>query len=138
LYRALVDRGVAASVFGALLPTGEPFLYSLSATATDGTPLDAVEAALVGELDRVGAQGVTPQEIDRARTQLRACLIFDRDSITNIAHQIGYFETIGASDLFASIDLRLDAVDADAVGRVAEALFAPDNRTIGRFDPQPL
>jgi zinc protease len=138
LYRALVDRGLAASVFGALLPTGEPFLYTLSATATDGTPLDAVEAALVGELDRVGAQGVTPQEIDRARTQLRACLIFDRDSITNIAHQIGYFETIGASDLFASIDLRLDAVDADAVGRVAEALFAPDNRTIGRFDPQPL
>src|SRR5581483_4797942 len=42
LYRALVDRGLASSVSGSLLPTEQPFLYTVSAAATEGTPLDAV------------------------------------------------------------------------------------------------
>ena len=137
LYRALVDRGLASSIVGALLPTEQPFLYTLSLTATDGTPLAAVEAALLDELERVRTQGVTPGEIGRAQRQLRACLVFDCDSITNIAHQHGYFETIGAAEVLATIDARIDAVDADAVGRTAGAMFAPGNRTIGWFDPQP-
>ena len=32
LYRALVEKGLASSVFGALLPTEEPFLYSVTCT----------------------------------------------------------------------------------------------------------
>ena len=39
LYRALVDRRLASSVFGALLPTEHPFLYSVSVTAADGCDL---------------------------------------------------------------------------------------------------
>src|SRR3954447_23648410 len=35
LYRALVERGLASCVFGALMPTAEPFLYTVSVTATD-------------------------------------------------------------------------------------------------------
>ena len=53
LYRALVERGLASRVSGALLPTEHPFLYTVSATATDGTSLAAVEAALLEALDRV-------------------------------------------------------------------------------------
>ena len=46
LYRALVETGLAASVSGSLLPTGEPFLYNLSATATEGTALATVDCDL--------------------------------------------------------------------------------------------
>jgi hypothetical protein len=46
LYRTLVERGLASSVFGAMLPTEEPFLYTVSVTATEGASLDAVEHAL--------------------------------------------------------------------------------------------
>src|SRR3989338_81505 len=42
LYRALVERGLASSVSGALLPTEQPFLYTVSVTATDGTALASV------------------------------------------------------------------------------------------------
>ena len=94
LYRALVERGLASSVNGALLPTEQPFLYTVSATATDGTPLAAVEAVLLEELDRVRREGITDAELTKAKAQLKARLVFDNDSITNIAHQLGYFETI--------------------------------------------
>ena len=40
------------------------------------------------------ADGITPAEFERARHQLRARLVFESDSVTNIAHQIGYFHTL--------------------------------------------
>src|SRR2546426_6852738 len=53
LYRALVERGLASSVTGALVPTAQPFLYSVSVTATDGVALASIESALFAELDAV-------------------------------------------------------------------------------------
>src|SRR4030095_8884948 len=100
LYRALVERGLASSVSGALMPTEQPFLYTLSATASDGTPLATVESALVAELDRLDRDPITPAELAKAKAQLKARLVFDNDSVTNIAHQLGYFETIGSLDTF--------------------------------------
>src|SRR5438094_97933 len=59
LYRALVERGLASSVAGALLPTEQPFLYTISVTATEGTPLGAAESVLIEEMDRVERSGIT-------------------------------------------------------------------------------
>jgi predicted Zn-dependent peptidase len=42
---------------------------------------------------------VTAHELEKARRQLRARLVFENDSITNIAHQLGYFETIASWNL---------------------------------------
>jgi zinc protease len=135
LYRALVESGLASSVAGQIVPTAEPFLFTVSATATDGTPLGAVEAAMLKELDAVRAHGITPAELARAKKQLHARFVFDNDSITNIAHQIGYFETIAGVELFGSIEDRVQAVSLEAVAAVARTMLASDNRTIGWFEP---
>ena len=136
LYRALVERGLASSLLGALLPTAEPFLYSVSMTATDGTPLDLVEEVLLEELDRVRRDGVTPEELTRAQAQLQARLVFDADSVTNIAHQLGYFDVIGGADVFRALPQTIAATSVDDVAAVASRLFTVDNRTVGRFEPQ--
>jgi zinc protease len=138
VYRALVERGLASSVSGALLPTAEPFLYTVSATATDGVALSSIEEALVEELERARRDAVTPAELERAKSQLQAQLVFDADSITNIAHQIGYFETIASLDLFTGLVPRINAVSLDQVADVARTLFAVSNRTVGWFEPLPL
>jgi zinc protease len=138
VYRALVERGLASSVSGALLPTAQPFLYTVSATATDGIALASIEEALVEELERVRRDAVTPAELDKAKSQLQAQLVFDDDSITNIAHQIGYFETIASADLFTGIAPRINLVSLDQVADAARALFAASNRTVGWFEPLPV
>jgi zinc protease len=135
LYRALVERGVASSVSGAMLPTEQPFLYTASITATDGTPLGSVEAILLEELDRVAREGVTAAELTRAKAQLHAQLVFDNDSITNIAHQIGYFETIASAKLFEELPARIAAASLDEVGEAARQMLTVSNRTIGWFEP---
>jgi zinc protease len=138
LYRALVDKGLASSVSGALAPTQHPFLYTISITATDGTPLRTVEDATLQELERVRQAGVTPQEVERAKTQLRARLVFEGDSVTNIAHQLGHFETIASWRLVGTLRDRIDAVTQDAVSAVARTRLTPVRRTVAWFEPQPV
>ena len=138
LYRRLVNTGLASSVSGGLVPTQQPFLYTISATATDGTSLEALEDATTQEIDRVRASGVSAHEVERAKNQLRARLVFENDSITNIAHQLGYFETIASWRVVASLRERIDAVGVDAVGASASARLIASNRTVGWFEPQPV
>jgi zinc protease len=135
LYQALVNTGLASAVSGGLVPTEEPFLYTISLTATEGTSLDRLEEAVLTELERVRVQGVTPHELAKAKRQLRARLVFEQDSITNIAHQLGYFETIASWRYFPSIGDQIDRVTLDQVGAVAAARLKATNRTIGRFEP---
>ena len=75
------------------------------------------------------------QELQQgARHQLRARLVFENDSITNIAHQLGYFETIASwrTSRHAGANA-IEAVTLDQVAAVAARRLAPANRTIGWF-----
>ncbi|MEQ1572888.1 MAG: pitrilysin family protein [Vicinamibacterales bacterium] len=135
LYRALVNTGLASAVTGGVVPTQQPFLYTLSITATEGTPLASVEEATLGEIDRVRREGVTRDELQKAKTQLRARLVFENDSITNIAHQIGYFETIARWQIYPTLRERIEQVTLDEVSAAADVALKPSNRTVGWFEP---
>ena len=138
LYKALVDTSLASAVSGGLVPTQHPFLYTISMTAIEGTGLDALEQAAGDAIDDVRTRGVTPDELVRAKRQLRARLVFEQDSITNIGHQLGFFETIATWRYVSSIAARIEAVTLDDVAQVAAARLLPSNRVVGRFEPLPL
>jgi zinc protease len=138
LYRSLVERGYASNVSGSMIATQDPFLYTISITATEGTSLAGAESVLLEELDRVSRDGITAAELVKAKAQLKARLVFDNDSVTNIAHQIGYYETIASVNLLSSLPSRIAAVTLDEVAEVARAVLTPSNRTIGWFEPIPV
>ena len=135
LYQSLVDTGLASAVSGSLIPTEHPFLYTISLTATDGTPLDTLEGALRRALDTVRADGITAAELRKAQRQLRARFVFEQDSITNIAHQLGFFATISSWRYVSGITNALDAVTLDGVARVAAMKLQPSDCVVGRFEP---
>jgi zinc protease len=135
LYTALVERGLASMVSGAIMPTAEPFLYTLSFTAMEGAALDTLEAAAYEEIERVRAAGIHLDELERAKRQLRARLVFENDSVTNLAHQLGYFETIADPGYFAEMQSRIDAVTAERVWEVAKRRLGSTARTVGCFHP---
>jgi zinc protease len=135
LYRALVNTGLASSVGGFLAPTAEPFLYSFAATVASGQRLEAVESAMLETCDRFVEDGPTAAEVEKARTQLRARFVFDADSVTDVAHQLGYFHTIAHWSAWAESHGRLAAVTPAQVHEAARTMLAADNRTIGTFEP---
>ena len=135
LYTALVERGLASMVSGAIMPTAQPFLYTLSLTAMAGVPLEAVEGAAFEEIERVRTEGVDVAEVARAKRQLRARLVFENDSVTNIAHQLGYFETIAGPEFLSTLQRRIDAVTPEQVWTVARRRLGQLTRTVGWFRP---
>ncbi len=137
LYTTMVEGGMASMVSGALLPTRDPFLYTLSFTALDGVPLETLEGRALDAVEAFRRTGADPAELARARRQLRARLVFENDSVTNVAHQLGYFETVGAADLLSSLNQRIEEVTPDQVWDVARRRLGAATRTIGWFRPAP-
>ncbi len=97
-------------------------------------PLAAVEGAVLEEIERVRRQGVDASEVARARHQLRARLVFDNDGVTNIAHQLGYFETVTGPGYLSTLQQRIDAVTPEQVWDVARQRLTPE-QSDGRLVP---
>ena len=135
LYTALVERGLASQVNGALLATADPFLYTLSFTATEGVPLPVLEEAVFAALEPVTAGEVTDAEVTRAKRQLRARLVFEDDSVTNVAHQLGYFETVVGPGFYPRLQRCIDAVTPDEVRQAARTRLRRGSLTVGSFRP---
>jgi zinc protease len=98
--------------------------------------LAAVEEAALAEIDRVRQSGVTPAETVRALRQLKARLVFETDSVTNIAHQLGYFETVAGAGVFHDVQRRIQLVTAEQVSEVARRRLDSSQLTVGWFRPQ--
>jgi zinc protease len=138
LYTALVERGLASLVSGAILPTCEPFLYTISLTAMKGIGLAELEGAAAEAIELVRTRGVDASEVTRAQRQLRARLVFENDSVTNIAHQLGYFDTVAGLGFFHDLQRCIDKVTPEEVSDVARRRLARSARTTGWFQPQEL
>ncbi len=135
LYRALVEQRLASMVGGAFVSTHQPYLFVVSVTAAAGVPASDVESAALAELDQVCDFGITDAELERAKHQLRARLVLEADSVTSIAHQLGYFETVSSVATYLSMPARIAAVTLDDVARVARTYLVSCNRTVGWFQP---
>src|SRR5262249_39849170 len=135
LYDALVERGLASAVSGSLVATREPFLYSVSLTAMEGVTLEALEQAAGAEIARVRTAGLTEVEVERAKRQLRARLVFENDSVTNVAHQIGFFETVVGPDFLDGVAARVRDVTPAQVAEAAAKRLGTETRTVGWFRP---
>jgi zinc protease len=135
LYTALVERGLASSVSGALLATRDPFLYNVSLIAMDGVALEALEDAAAAVIEDVRSNGLSEMEVARAKRQLRARMVFENDSVTNVAHQLGYFETLAGPGYFDELGSRVESVTAAQVAEAAKRRLANEQRTVGWFRP---
>ena len=134
LYTALVERGLASAVSGAIVPTSHPFLYTVSSTATEGIELPDLEHAALAAIDDA-VEGVDEEEVARAKRQLKARLVFENDSVTNLAHQLGYFETVVGTGFYPRLLRSIQSVTVDQVRDVARRRLTKNSRTVGWFRP---
>ena len=136
LYKRLVATELAVSVSGALLPTVDPFIYSLAAAVRpEHTPAE-VEEVLEDELARVIDDSVTQEEVDKAIKQAKAQFAYSSESVTGQAMWLGFSE-IFADHTWAEEYLdNLNAVTIEDVQRVAQRYLRRAARTVGWYVPQ--
>jgi len=136
LYKALIDTELAVGVGGSLRPSIDPYLYSVTAVVRDGKTPEAVEAAFDEVIDDVFANGVTEDELARAKKQLRAAFAYSTERVTRQAFTYAQAELF---DSFKWVDNYMDKVEAVTLGDihdVARRYLRRSNRTIGYLIPQ--
>ena len=116
-----------------------PVLFTLEGVPAEGRTLLELEEALRGEIRRIAADGVTPEELTRVKAQVVAAQVYKRDSIFGQAMEIAQFEMSGLSH--KQIDRALEkirAVTVDQVRAVAARYFGDDTLTVATLTPLPL
>lgn len=134
------DQRLAQAVGSAYDTTSRgPSLFYLMATPAEGHSPAEIEAGLKAELARIQSDGVSEEELQRARAQLVASQVYKRDSMFAQAMEIGQMEIVGLS--YQAVDRmieKLQSVTAAEVQRVAKQYFNDDSLTVGLLEPQPL
>jgi zinc protease len=135
LYKALVETELAASVHGGMMPSIDPYLYSITVTVRDGRTLEEVEAALDAEIERVKNENITPAELDKAKKQARALFAYSTESVTGQAFWLAFAENFASYEWYEQYVDHLSAVTLDDVRDVAQKYLRPQNRTVGWLVP---
>jgi zinc protease len=116
-----------------------PGMVFLNAAAAQGHGGSELETALREIVARVVAEGVSAEELQRAKVQLLAQFVYRRDSFFAQALELGELESSGLS--FRDADLipeRFKAITAEQVRSAAAKYLVDDGLTVAVLDPQPL
>ncbi len=140
LYRSLVvEKGAAAAISADYDPVAVGrTVFRVAATPRPGVPLDKLEALIEQELARIVKEGFTPDEIERAKTRLRASAAYGRDSLHTGAQTLGQALASGVSveEVEAWPD-RIEAVTPEQVAKAAASVFNPVSSVTGLLLPDP-
>jgi zinc protease len=129
LNRSLVrEQQVALQAFVFLDGRRGPGQLISLAIANAGHSADTLAGALRAEAARIVADGVTPEELTKARNAFRRSYVFGRQNSMGVAEGIQHYAHL--HDDVAEINTDLDrylAVTADDIRRVAAAYLVPAN-----------
>ncbi|MEW6212247.1 MAG: pitrilysin family protein [Acidobacteriota bacterium] len=142
LYQRLVERDSAVTTAKATYNDHiDPSLFYIQVELKPGYKLQEVERAVYEEIDSLKTEPVAQRELEKARRQIEAELVFSSEEFLQQAILLGQYETIAAGDHIPQerrgyhyLDHFLDSirrVSADDVRRAAVKYFSEDNRTAG-------
>ncbi len=137
LYKSLVEEqqiALSAQGFTGFPGDKHPNLMMLYGATAPGHTVEEVGAALDEEVERLKTEPVTPEELERVKTQARASLLYSLDSNGGMAYALTQYQakTGNWRNLFEQLN-KIEAVTPADILRVARKTFTPENKTIGRL-----
>lgn len=140
LNRTLVlDQQLATSAGAWYDPTALDLgSFGVSASARSGTDIHDLEAALDAQIQDILTKGANEDEVERAKSRMRASAIYARDSLSTGARIIGAALTTGQT--IADVEAwpeRIGAVTTAQVNAAARAILMPERSVTGLLLPKP-
>jgi zinc protease len=112
-------------------------LFLFAGTPNDGVSPQALENAFIEEIEDLQVNPVTQQELDRVKAQVIASKVFDRDSMFNMAMQIGALDSVGHDwSLLDSYVDNIRSISAEDIQRVANKYFDKNSLTVATLWPE--
>lgn len=113
----------------------DPDTFTFYATVLPARTAEEAERALMGEVDRLRAELVTEEELQRAKNQVEAGYLFGQDAVDARAATLARHELAGDWRLRDAYLPGVRAVTREDVRRVADRYFVPDRRTTAILVP---
>jgi len=112
-------------------------LLIVDATAHPGVSPERLEAAVLAELDRIHADGVTEAETARARALIETSFVTSLQSAAERADQLSRFATYFGDATLANEQVeRYQRTTAEQVSSLARERLGPDNRAVLCYLPE--
>lgn len=132
LYRSLVyEEEKALYAYGGYMEFKDAGMFYAIAGARPGVPLEEVESLFMAEIAGVSTDGVSQEEVDRAKRQMEVGLVSGLSTNHALASRIG--REIVAFGRVRPLQERIDAIRAvtvDDVQRVVRTYLQPESRSI--------
>jgi zinc protease len=140
LYRSLVvTQGLAANASAWYEPASVDLTtFGVAVTPRPGVSMDKLEAAINKELTRIAKEGLTADEIERAKGRLRANVAYARDSLHTGARVLGEALSTGQSvEDEEAWPVRIGQVTSEQVAKAAAAVLDDKASVTGLLLPDP-
>ncbi len=135
LYKALVEKGMAASVNGEATATFDPGVLELFAEVNGANPLAPVRDKMIEVVESLAKTPITDDEVQRWKThELKDFELAMTDS-RRIGIELSESAALGDWRMIFIHRDRVKALTADRVRKLAASFLTPANRTVGLFYP---
>ena len=135
LYRALVEPEWAVRAHSSFHLSLDPGLFTVHVVLRAGRNLEEVEPLLSAEIQRLVDEPPAAAELARTVRQVRAQMVYGRESPTDQAYWLGMLAVAGRPERLDTFLEEVTAVQPEDVQRAAARYLAPERRTIGWLVP---
>lgn len=136
LYRKIVDKGLATSLFMWDFPFKDNGLFATYVFMTPDTDHDEIEQLVLDEYDNIKLNGIKNDEIKRAKAQIRSEMAFSRDGSYSIASALNEAIAIGDWKFYTTYSAKISAVTAEDIKNAANKYLQENLSTTGYFIPE--
>ncbi|HTG16860.1 MAG TPA: pitrilysin family protein [Blastocatellia bacterium] len=138
MYQRIVDKDqLAIAIDGSFEFSIDPTLFTITAQPKEAVKPEAIENKVYDELEKVKAQSVSDQELEKAKNILLATFYRQMKTIDGRANTLGTFEVFfGDYNKLFSAAADYGKVTKDDVRRVAQKYFGEKNRTVATLAPE--
>ncbi|MDA9832186.1 insulinase family protein [Gammaproteobacteria bacterium] len=136
LSRALVDQGLALSVYVYDFPSFDPGLMTIFVTLAPGVTHQAVEKVVIDVIEAAKSSGILDEELQRVRRSVKVSHAFRQDSIGSRLSGLNEAIAIGDWKYEADFVERFCSVSASDCLQALKAYVHEDACTVGYFIPQ--
>lgn len=135
MHRALTDKGLTTAASAFFPRLRDPGLFILYGGIVPGVEPTDVEEVMRDQISAILKDGVTSEELEKARRQVVAEEAFGRDGPYAVAARLNEAIAVGDWTLFTTYRQRIESVTADDILNAAKKIFSDDRLTVGVFEP---
>ncbi|MBN1552948.1 insulinase family protein, partial [bacterium] len=122
---------VAMYAFAYCRPSLDPELLIMGGVPLSGVTPEMLETRIDEVIQNIVDEGITQNQLDKARQQLLAQTVYGMQSSMGIAFSLGEAEIVGSWKDSLSLEEKLDKLTVHDINSVARKYLKVSNRTVG-------